>query len=131
MAFKIPPLKVQTLDSIISYFSLVINKWSGSVLIASAVKDVGPWDMDSADSIIVPFKLNISIKQITSISVAITNDAQDEVYDLALSGGAMASCKYDGVNGVTINRTINGLFDNANFNDNTNNRGRVTICYTV
>jgi len=131
VSFKIPPLKVSNFDGVISYFSLVMNKWSGSVLNATAVKDVGAWNMDANDSITVEFKLPVTIKQISSINVVITNDAQTEVYDLGLSGNAMASAKYDTVNGVTISRTLGGLFDNTNFNDSTNNRGRIKICYTV
>jgi len=131
MSFKIPPLKVSSLDEIVNYFSLVMNKWSGSILNATAVKDIGIWDMDSTGSVVVPFALDVSIKQISSINVIIINDSQNEVYDLGLSGEAVVSCKYDDVNGVTITRTTNGLFDNSNFNDSINNRGRIKICYTV
>jgi len=97
------------------------------MIINSVCKDIGTWNMDSDETKVVSFNLNVNIKRISSIHLIIYKDDLSEVFGI----GGIDSCKYDATNGVTVTRTASGIFDGTDFNSTSINRGKITICYTT
>jgi len=120
------PQFVSTSDPSV-YLNEIANKQSGSMIINSVCKDIGTWNMDSDETKVVSFNLNVNIKRISSIHLIIYKDDLSEVFGI----GGIDSCKYDATNGVTVTRTASGIFDGTDFNSTSINRGKITICYTT
>lgn len=108
---------------------------SGGVQLRCQILPIGVWNMDTTDSINVPFNPPIPVGNIRSISAQVTNDAGNQSYQLTMCtgfGGAMAPQGGIGLSSgtlVQLGRLIGGQFDLPAYGAGGGNRGYVTVFY--
>ena len=92
------------------------------------VVDVGDWNMDSTDSVSVSHGLTLS--KIRSMSVLIRNDNDDNYLDFSASSATTVNESIAcGASNILLNRSGGSVFDSANYDSTSFNRGWVTIQY--
>ncbi len=126
--FKVPYFQ-PTLDKdgIFLWFRAFYGRWSGEDLLKTRVVPIGEWDMDSTDTVIIPFGSNLNFQTIIHMSVIVNNDSQDQKV-VGLTG--IDSLFADSGN-INISRSIGGIFDNAGFSDISINRGDISIWFST
>ena len=90
---------------------------------------IGDWNMDTADSVSVAHGLSGDTWQrVRSVNVVVRNDTDNTYYDDSLEDSDLSVNLIDGTN-IILDRLIGGIFDNANFDAVSYNRGWITIWY--
>lgn len=114
---------------------------AGDILGASAqvgvlipkVVNIGDWNMDALDYVIVAHGLTYT--KIRSVDVVIFKDSNDPLmYPLTItssSGVAQGWVSLIDSVYISIDRLTGGLFDNANYNETSYNRGYITIWHVA
>ena len=94
---------------------------SGQVV--EQIYEIGSWNMDSTPVNFTPHGIdNMSIR---GIDVIIQNDTQSNVFLFTVDRGTIT---FDATN-ITLSRVVSDFFDNTNFDDETINRGWITLKY--
>ena len=101
---------------------------STQVLVPKII-DIGDWDMDTVGTVSVPHGLVAA--NIRAVSVSIRDNAGLPATDFpafSASGTTVEYTKWDATD-ILMFRSASGLFDNANYNSTSFNRGWITIWY--
>lgn len=112
--------------------NLIINesgqflKTTNQPILNTQFFDIGGWDMVT-DSVLT-VDTGILGENIRSCDVIILNDAN--TIGLAIEDGGSYRINIGSTN-ITLNRTTSGTFDDTAYDDNTINRGYVTITYII
>lgn len=108
-----------------------IKDQGGGTGLKLKVISIGDWNMDSTNELDVAHGLTLA--NIRAVQVTVRNDANNTYSDLSLtgiSGTAGGSVAVDGTN-IILYRVTGQLFDNANYDSTSYNRGWITIWYTA
>ena len=102
-------------------------------LLKEKVIEIGDWNMDSAISVDITHGLGSDFKKIRSLQAVIRNDSDTFYYPLdAYAGANMAGGpQFANSTIIQLRREQGGIFDNANFDSTSYNRGWVYILYAV
>ena len=98
--------------------------------------DIGGWDMDTDSYILIPFEsivTGLTKARIKNVICNITNDLEAENTDINTAGNIQwgsSAIAPSYSNSVKLSRDDSGYFDNTAFNDDTINRGVITVFYT-
>jgi hypothetical protein len=96
------------------------------------IVDIGDWNMDTTASVSVAHGLNNA--DIRSVQVIIRNDANNARLNLASAGTynttSSSTAFFGGINtNIKMDRQLGGLFDSANYDATSFNRGWIVIQY--
>lgn len=99
------------------------------------IVEIGDWDMDTDATTEVAHGLGANWKKIKAASIVIRNDTDDiyylfESYILG-SSQALAQWVAMATTNITLCRGTGGLFDSADFDSTSYNRGWITLWYEV
>lgn len=133
MSFKIPTFEnITTLETLIGFLRTIFARWSTSDLLADREVTIIGWNMDTTASITVNYKGTNELFDFNRLkvkSLMIYKDGLTEKYD-GQAGDGIESIKIDSTN-ITITRKTGGFYDNANFDDDTVDRGEIVLCYSI
>ena len=90
--------------------------------------DIGPWNMDTTNSLFVPDGSPlITSSTIRSVEVYIRNDLQTQLRRLDIVAGPVnGSWNYNG-SGFNLIRVTGGFFDSVDYDDGVINRGYIMV----
>ncbi len=105
------------------------NMVSGdSVVLRKKVVSIGNWNMDSTTTILIAHGI-ADFKKIREVSVIVRNDIDATYFNLITGNGAISGHWLLTSSDVSLNRTVAGFFDSANFQNTGFSRGTITITY--
>ena len=124
-ARMVTPLKLATTPTVLHV--------DGSTIVRRKIIDIGDWDMDGTANLSVAHAIG-DFKKIRSVQAFVRNDTDTIYYPLNTlnfgTGTAEGGVNYWDSTIVRLGRITGGLFDSADFNATSYNRGYIVIEYT-
>ena len=126
-ARMVTPLKLATTPTVLHV--------DGSTIVRLKIVDIGDWDMDSTAILSVAHTIG-DFKKIRSVQAFVRNDTDTLYYplntpDFLYTGTAEGGVNYWDTSIVRLGRITGGVFDSADFNATSYNRGYIVIEYTA
>ena len=126
-ARMVTPLKLATTPTVLHV--------DGSTIVRRKIVDIGDWDMDGTAILSVAHTIG-DFKKIRSVQAFVRNDTDTLYYplntpDFLYTGTAEGGVNYWDTSIVRLGRVTGGVFDSADFNATSYNRGYIVIEYTA